>query len=219
MKGEFYAHSKEGEPQDNWQRLEDHLKNVAEMARKFADEFDAGDWGYLTGLWHDIGKILPAFQSFIRKVAVLDAHLEGKAGRVDHSSAGAVRAVQILGPLGRVLAYPIAGHHAGLPDWQTPEAGMSSLSQRLARADQLERKEEWGIPPNLLNQILPTERPNPGTELSLSLWVRMLFSCLVDADFLDTEAFFEPDKPEARKGYRKLPELLPVFNPPPLMIT
>ena len=89
---------------------------------------------------------------------------------------------------------------------------MAALSHRLARGDQLEKKEESNIFPGLLNHNLPTDRPKAGTELSLSLWVRMLFSCLVDADFLDTEAFFEPDKPEARKGYPKLPELLPVFH-------
>lgn len=50
MKKEFYAHSKEGEPPANWHRLEDHLKSVAELARTFADDFGAGDWGYLAGL-------------------------------------------------------------------------------------------------------------------------------------------------------------------------
>jgi len=52
----FYAHSKEGRPQEEWQLLEDHLRNVADMARAFAELFDAGEWGYLAGLWHDIGK-------------------------------------------------------------------------------------------------------------------------------------------------------------------
>jgi hypothetical protein len=50
----FYAHTKEGKPQSEWQPLEEHLKNVAEMARKFAVEFGSGDWGYLVGLWHDL---------------------------------------------------------------------------------------------------------------------------------------------------------------------
>jgi hypothetical protein len=48
--GPFYAHSKEGEPPENWQRLGDHLKNVAEMARGFAQMFGTGDW--------DIGEIV-----------------------------------------------------------------------------------------------------------------------------------------------------------------
>jgi CRISPR-associated endonuclease/helicase Cas3 len=50
----FYGHNKEGKPQSEWQPLEEHLKNVAEMARGFAEKFGAGDWGYLVGLWHDL---------------------------------------------------------------------------------------------------------------------------------------------------------------------
>ena len=50
---EYYAHSREGKPPEDWHRLEDHLKEVAEMARKFEDNFGAGDWGHLAGLWHD----------------------------------------------------------------------------------------------------------------------------------------------------------------------
>ncbi len=49
----FYAHSKDGEPPEHWQTLEDHLMRVAELARSFADEFGAGEWGY-TGIWHDM---------------------------------------------------------------------------------------------------------------------------------------------------------------------
>jgi len=52
----YYAHSLPGRPQEEWQLLEDHLRNVAEMAREFASEFGAGEWGYLAGLWHDLGK-------------------------------------------------------------------------------------------------------------------------------------------------------------------
>jgi CRISPR-associated endonuclease/helicase Cas3 len=50
MKNEFYAHSLDGEPPETWHRLEDHLKNVAEIARRFAEDFNAGDWGYLSRL-------------------------------------------------------------------------------------------------------------------------------------------------------------------------
>lgn len=53
---EFYAHTKEGRPPSDWQPLEEHLKNVAEKAKEFAEAFGAGDWGYLAGLWHDLGK-------------------------------------------------------------------------------------------------------------------------------------------------------------------
>ena len=53
MKSEFYAHSLNGKPPEDWHRLEDHLKAVAEMARKFANEFNTGDWEYMEGLGHD----------------------------------------------------------------------------------------------------------------------------------------------------------------------
>ena len=53
---EFFAHSVEGKPESEWQGLEEHLRNVAELAKKFGDEFGSGDWAYLAGLWHDLGK-------------------------------------------------------------------------------------------------------------------------------------------------------------------
>ena len=53
---EYYAHSKEGKPREEWHWLEDHLKKVAEMARDFASDFSADEWKYLAGLWHDLGK-------------------------------------------------------------------------------------------------------------------------------------------------------------------
>jgi len=56
MKDEFYAHSREGIPPKHRHRLEDHLKEVAKMAQKLAEDFKAGDWAYLARLWHDLGK-------------------------------------------------------------------------------------------------------------------------------------------------------------------
>ncbi|MBN1255190.1 MAG: hypothetical protein JXA50_07960 [Deltaproteobacteria bacterium] len=56
MQDEYYAHSLDGKPPKDWQPLEEHLKNVAEKARTFADDFNASDWGYLAVLWHDLGK-------------------------------------------------------------------------------------------------------------------------------------------------------------------
>lgn len=61
----FFAHSAEGKPVNSWQRLEDHLLNVANLARSFAEEFSAGEWAYLAGLWHDLSKLMSDCQSFI----------------------------------------------------------------------------------------------------------------------------------------------------------
>jgi len=61
----YYAHSADGRPPEQWQRLEDHLREVAEVARGFANDFQAGDWGYLVGPWHDIGKYTIEFQEML----------------------------------------------------------------------------------------------------------------------------------------------------------
>ncbi len=61
MDNQYYAHSLEGKPPSEWQPLEEHLKNVAEMSRLFGDSFDAGDWGYLAGLSHDVEREINGF--------------------------------------------------------------------------------------------------------------------------------------------------------------
>lgn len=53
---ESYAHTLDGAPISEWHRLHDHLLNVATRAKKFAQAFNSGDWAYLAGLWHDLGK-------------------------------------------------------------------------------------------------------------------------------------------------------------------
>ena len=110
MKNEFYAHSLEGKPPDDWQKLEDHLKNVAELARKFADVFGAGDWGYLAGLWHDLGKYSREFQE--RPIANNDpdANIETKPGRPSHRGVVGVLppclARKLVSSAGLLFAFP-----------------------------------------------------------------------------------------------------------------
>ena len=168
--------------------LEDHLAAVACICACFARRFDSQDWARLAGQWHDLGKYRPAFQRYIRRVTGYEAensHIEG-AGRVDHSTAGAVYVVNELGEgAGRLLAYLIAGHHAGLPDWNGDN---SSLFQRLMAAriaGFLEEALNQKPPDAILRGARPESRPK-GEVADLHLWLRMLFSCLVDADFLDT---------------------------------
>jgi CRISPR-associated endonuclease/helicase Cas3 len=188
--------------------LAEHLRGTAERAEHFAAEFGCAGWGYVAGLWHDLGKYSPDFQRKIRAAAGQDAHLEAKA-QVDHSTAGALHAVDRLGPLGRILAYVAAGHHAGLPDWTADETGGAALEIRLRNRPLLDAAKTGTAPPAVLNHPLPTEKPPPGADPAL--WVRMLFSCVVDADFLDTEAFFDPEKAAQRGGFRGLGELLGGF--------
>jgi hypothetical protein len=63
MTKKYYAHSVPGEPPDKWQPLEEHLKNVAELAKSFAKDFNSGDWAYVAGLWHDLKSFVDEFGS------------------------------------------------------------------------------------------------------------------------------------------------------------
>ncbi len=188
--------------------LKDHLMGTAERAALFSAVFGFGSWGWLAGLWHDLGKYGPPFQKKIRAAAGEGAHLEAKA-RVNHSTAGGLYAIERLGIAGRLLAYIAAGHHAGLPDWEADKTGQAALSQRLEEKDLLEAALAGGIPREILDQPFPKEKP---IGRDPAFWVRMLFSCLVDADFLDTEEFFDPEKASRRSGYPSLQELSSHFT-------
>jgi CRISPR-associated endonuclease/helicase Cas3 len=130
--------------------LADHLEGVANLAESFAACFGNGDWAHLAGLWHDLGKFNPAWQAYLKRGSGYDseAHLETNPGKVDHSTAGALHAVERLGPMGQILAYLIAGHHAGLPDW-VHEIGMGgALTERLGQKEHLAKAQsraEWGL--------------------------------------------------------------------------
>ena len=189
---QFLAHvrpNKNGE----WNKhlLEEHLRDVAVMAANFAADFESADWASVAGLWHDLGKYSTEFQQYIRSVSGYDAHIEAP-GRVDHSTAGALHAVRHFGQHGRILAYLIAGHHAGLPDWSAADTGGKALSMRLGTEQNylLDRIPEQTIPQEILMQSKPATKLRGGAE-GLHLWMRMLFSCLVDADRLDTETFMD----------------------------
>lgn len=210
MNKSFYAHSLENQPIEKWQPVEEHLENVAKLAGGFAGEFGATSWGYLAGLWHDLGKYDPEFQRYIR--ASTEASQETKPGKVNHSTAGGLLAVERFGKFGRILAYLIAGHHAGLPDWQSETSPQASLAYRLDQSQHLAAALAGGVPLSIRELPQPTDKAKNGTELSRALWLRMLFSCLVDADFLDTESFMDRERAAHRGGYPTLAELAPKFE-------
>ncbi len=196
--------------------LEEHLSAVAQMAATMAADFGAEEWGQLAGHWHDLGKYSGAFQQYIRSASGYEAHLvDVVSGKVNHSSAGALHAKGEFGDLGLPLAYLIAGHHAGLADWYGDSGGASSLENRLngKEAEGLLQKATGRAPEQLLRMPRPALNPAGfGKSKGLHLWVRMLFSCLTDADFLDTEAFMDAKKSKARGVYPALATLLPQFN-------
>lgn len=193
--------------------LEEHLRGVARLAEVFARDFGSADWVNVAGLWHDLGKYAKEFQRRIKSLSGYDpdAHLEGPVGRVDHSTAGAQHAVAQFGVHGRVLAYLIAGHHAGLPDWHTGETGGAALIARLDDTSHLKRALDQSISSEILSRPKPTS-PLLGKADGFALWARMLFSCLVDADFLDTEEFMDEGKATHRAGHSTIEALLKRFN-------
>lgn len=198
-----YAHSHPSLPPEGWHPLAQHLEETARKAAAFAAPFASAEWARLAGLWHDLGKYSADFQEKLRResanpnVHVEDAEAQSYAAprhRVDHSTAGALLADCRFGPAGRPLAWVIAGHHAGLAD----QADLFN-SRLPAKANLLGKAREGGLPENLEN----FERPEWPAFLrdgkrSMEFWIRMLFSSLVDADFIDTESWFATCEPDAR---------------------
>lgn len=180
----YFAHSTDNLYQTNWQRLNDHLNAVGSISASSAAIFRAADLGQVAGLLHDLGKYTSEFQ----------LRLKGEFPKMDHATAGARVAAQRYGQIGQLLAYVIAGHHAGLPNGENSE-NRTSLKDRLARPPEQQLLPIWqqeiSLPSSkelrLPNGFQP--RAERGA-FQLSLLVRMLFSCLVDADFIDTDEFY-----------------------------
>ena len=97
--------------------LDEHLRETARLAGEFAAVFGCREWGRLAGLWHDLGKYSDEFQRYIRAVNDPDVHVGKKGG--DHSTTGALLAIEKFSKKGWPLAFAIAGHHAGLADIMT----------------------------------------------------------------------------------------------------
>ncbi|ERP31667.1 CRISPR-associated helicase/endonuclease Cas3 [Chitinivibrio alkaliphilus] len=181
--------------------LGEHLAGVAEIAEQCAAPFGLRKVAYLAGITHDFGKASEAFQNKIASQSGYDpeAHV---TLHVDHSTAGAQYLVEKYGKdIGTVLAYLIVGHHGGLPNGH--DSTNSDLRHRLTKS--LEPYRE-----NLPHMVLPknlnisdfTPIKNKRGKLQLPFLIRMLYSCLVDADFLDTERFMAPEKNKERQVRR-----------------
>lgn len=202
----------DGEPE--FRPLVEHLGGVAQKAASFAGEFGAQDWARYSGMLHDLGKYSTDFQRYIRAQNDLDAHIETAPSRVNHSTAGAVYAAENMGTTGAIPAYLIAGHHAGLPDFHSADSGRSALNNRLRegrKAGLLDQALAGRVPREVLEVTAPTSTPQGGQD-GFHLWVRMLFSCLVDGDFLDTESFMNPEKSKARGTFPPLSQLRDALN-------
>lgn len=190
----YYAHTAEDaqgkriDDQNRWQLLADHLRNVARLARRFAEPLRLETEATLAGLLHDLGKYRDEFQSYLRGE-------RGSSVETQHAVYGSAWALLPYQQLGAFLA--VAGHHAGLhnlSDAQTAASKPKIVDSVISVAQRLES--EIGplpVPPGIPRFLDSATQP----ELAADLYVRMLFSCLVDADRLDTACWPAPPPADA----------------------
>ena len=188
------------DPNGKVQTVKEHCTGVASRSAEFASAFGAENAAYYAGMAHDIGKCTEAFQQRLRGGPV-----------VDHSTAGAYECLK----RGQVPeAFAVAGHHGGLPNGGSrTDAEGGTLWGRVRKAETggLEDYSAWKKEISLPK---PLARPLNGF-LEASFYTRMLYSCLVDADYLDTEAFFSGEVPRGRKAeFQKLNQSLDEFVKP-----
>lgn len=198
----YYAHSTAESNKSDWQPLKTHLINVAEIASEFGKDFNAGSIAYTSGLLHDLGKYSMDFQR----------RLDGDPRRVDHSTAGAIEAWKTYQKaFGLIFAYVVTGHHGGLLNYGSIADGLQKRLHSDRLPDYSAYHTEIAIPDSkshiLSLRLLPEKKG-----FSVSFFTRMLFSCLVDADSLDTEKFVDPVRSSVRKNYESFDILCKKFE-------
>lgn len=212
----YYGHSRKDEPdKSKWQPLIKHLTNTADLAEKFGADAGISELARTAALLHDIGKYSKAFQ----------ARLDGSKKRVDHATAGARTAIELFNKndnekwIATMLAYCIAGHHTGLPDYGSV-IDVENTGTLLTRLDPKKTilkdfsayKTEIDtnaltLPAHLKIHLHDEKRKG----FTLAFFTRMLFSALVDADFQETETYMnESEKP--RGGHASIKELHEKLN-------
>ena len=198
---------------DTWHPLVEHLRGVAALARAFAEPFGAGHLAELLGLWHDIGKSSPAFQAYLRRC---HNNPDQRGKGPDHKAAGAILAERAAPP----LALLAQGHHGGLKTSTDYTAWLAACHKDHLEPDGATPSADAAIArmQALLPEIAPAEQPGLPAWLdrkdrrAAEFFLRMLFSTLVDADFLDTEQHFTPAKAGRRGSGVPIEQLLARFE-------
>ena len=180
----------------SYQSNEEHCIGVAELAKQFASEFGMGNWGYVLGVLHDKGKEKKEFQEYIQDVNGIPGHKHWTKKGKAHAYVGALLAQGLYGKVATTFfGNVICGHHAGLYDYFELEKMISSSdlpSEVQMQTDAIQlNKAKFTLTENQINHL-----------------VRVLFSCLVDADYLDTEKFMNVSSASQRGHHKKLSELL-----------
>jgi len=205
----YYAHSKEDAPLRNWHLLDAHLESVARLASEFARSFGAQKWAEIAGRTHDLGKGTRAWQAYLRRANDIEDEFSSYyEGHPKHADVGACHLYKLSKEAGKILSYAVAGHHGGLPSWEGESAG-TGLRVRL--------KEGY---PDIEITLPPLDFPKkPPFEVvdssrfgyQLQFFTRMLFSCLVDGDYLDTEQYQDADKTGKRGTWLPIESLYDRF--------
>ena len=174
------------------QTIAAHCHGTAHLAGDFASSFKCKEWGYGCGLIHDIGKYSEKFQERLHGGSI-----------TDHATAGAQ---ELYKRKNIYAAYCISGHHSGLLNGGTCAdcAGEATFMGRMKKGleDYHAYEEEIEIP----DFPVPPLQPLGEFGFTASFFIRMLFSCLVDADYLDTEGFMS-ENPVPRGMYDTMSSL------------
>ena len=180
------------------QSNEDHTAGVAKLSSQFAAEFGMGVWGKVLGLLHDKGKESNAFQQHIKKESGYAPETK-VIGDYHHAYIGAIIARNLYGKTANnFFVNQILSHHSGLHDSDELDGENSELKKNIpAEVDTNTEK-------IVLNKLSFKCEASDMHHLS-----RMLYSCLVDADYLDTEAFMDKESSKLRANKTTLKDLLP----------
>lgn len=186
MNKKYYAHTLEGESEEKWQTIKVHAENVAKKIKNFSNLWCTEEYAENLGLLHDVGKYQADFQRRLR----------GEKISVEHSIGGAALWLKMKWP--ESGAYCIAGHHSGLPDVgnKTDSLDEPTLLGRIKRAssqsfsdykNELSLKKIRTFPAK--DAVCMSAGSPDDIKKEYAFWTRMMFSCLTDADYLDTEKF------------------------------
>jgi CRISPR-associated endonuclease/helicase Cas3 len=197
----FSAHTPNDRQQ--WHSLNAHLNKVASRARLLAAKFRAGEIGYYAGLWHDLGKYNSEFQSYLSQCEAASRSGESAPrSRVPHAIYGAKLAAEKFEPIAQL----IYGHHGGLPQvthMQNRLMQMNAVAYQEILQNAAAENISLDLSLEASQQLVALVQDEYGYELLL----RLLFSCLVDADYLDTETHFDSEIAKRRKPAAEVIEL------------
>jgi len=211
----FHAHTP-SKDSDDFHPLKAHLSKVAKKAEEFADKFQAGKIAYYAGLWHDLGKYNPEFQKYLEQCqADTKAGIKTKRRGTPHAIYGAILADEQFS----FIAPIIYGHHSGLPDFDDLDLILEDAADENSKWAKIYEQIITSAEKEM-DDLYPTENLEdylerlPQDSLFADVFYRLLFSCLIDADHLDTEGHFNKNKAKSRQSCerKKISQLWSTFE-------